>query len=420
MGLVLYNPPDSDFLSGGEHRYLPGRPATEGLNPHAKHHRRPLGWSTRKLDDAHLAGVAALFDDNGPRSRSLRQNYPKCNSHLVTLAKTNLRLNRQYGRYYNDPSRITRGHIQRSYRQAYDDNVRGGCELARSGLVLPGEDSGRGEGPRGRCRSGSRSRSNSPPSLDRQDAFRDPLTTKKRSCRTALMSAEDVEVEELYRAGLLYDKDQDEELYRMGLLYDDGSERGSGFTLDTIVHDEPVYKVNTRPAKRGRRNGRHQDVKEEWVEFELSLELSYAAISEDPELAAYLKATNEKDTSGLAMSPKTKRIESAERDNQPLTVIYELEDDDYSQEDTSDEKGLMDGFNNHGNLNGVKENGAEDDDEAWAFVNDNESNDGSAGCDAVGTSMIHPEQDAWVHVHHPSGSDTNPAGSRRDRDEHGS
>ncbi|KAK4207685.1 hypothetical protein QBC37DRAFT_298170 [Rhypophila decipiens] len=404
MGLVLYNPPDSEFLSGGEHRYLPGRPATEGLNPHAKHHRRPLSWSTRKLDDAHLAGVAALFDDNGPRSRSLRQNHPKCNSHLVTLAKTNLRLNRQYGRYCNDPSRITRGHIQRSYRQAYDDNVRGGRELARSGLVLPGEDAG----SRGRCRSGSRSRSNSPPSLDRQDAFRDPLTTKKRSYRTALMSAEDVE-------------DQDEELYRMGLLYDDDSERGSGFTLDTIVHDEPVYKVNTRPAKRGRRNGRKEEPKEDWVEFELPLELSYAAISQDPELAAYLKATNEEDTGGPALSPRKRRTESPERDNQPLTVIYELEDDDYSQEDISDEEVLMDGFNNHGNLYGAKENEAEEDDEAWAFINDdNDSNDGTDGCDAAGISMMHQEQDVWVHVHHPSGSDPDPAGSRGDRDEHGS
>jgi hypothetical protein len=48
--------------------------------------------------------------------------------------------------------------------------------------------------------------------------------------------------------------ESDAELYRLGLLYDNEQERGSGFTLDSITHAEPIYDV--RPAKRAKKGRR--------------------------------------------------------------------------------------------------------------------------------------------------------------------
>lgn len=68
------------------------------------------------------------------------------------------------------------------------------------------------------------------PRLERQEAFRVP--------------------EMVYMSDVV---ENDAELYRMGLLYDDDHVRGSGFSLNTIVHSDPIYPI--RPAKRGRGAG---------------------------------------------------------------------------------------------------------------------------------------------------------------------
>ncbi|KAK6953115.1 hypothetical protein Daesc_005415 [Daldinia eschscholtzii] len=94
------------------------------------------------------------------------------------------------------------------------------------------------------------------PRLERQEAFREPKTQ-----------------------GFYSDVVEDDaDLYKLGLLYDDEHSRGSYFSLDAIVHDEPVYSI--RPAKRARKQ--HQE------KSYSHLDLSYALINSDADLGLYL------------------------------------------------------------------------------------------------------------------------------------
>lgn len=79
-------------------------------------------------------------------------------------------------------------------------------------------------------------RTNRRPSLERQGAFRDATTTKRRMSVDA--------------------PSDDAELYRLGLLYDNEHACGAGFGLDTIVHDEPLYSVSVAPGRSRSRRGR--------------------------------------------------------------------------------------------------------------------------------------------------------------------
>ncbi|KAI0122504.1 hypothetical protein F4814DRAFT_408973 [Daldinia grandis] len=91
--------------------------------------------------------------------------------------------------------------------------------------------------------------SRSKPRLERQEAFREPKTQ-----------------------GFYSDVvEDDSDLYKLGLLYDDEHSRGSYFSLDAIIHDEPVYSI--RPAKRARKQRTEQSY--------LHLDLSYALLSSD-------------------------------------------------------------------------------------------------------------------------------------------
>ncbi len=174
------------------------------------------------------------------------------------------------------------------------DDEQEGRALARSTTRLPSDHA----------------REQRPPSLERQEAFRDSSTSKKRS-----FSGLD-ELVEL------------EELYRIGLLYDDEHERGSGFSLDTIVHDEPLFQI--RPAKRGR--GRKRNADDDGPQSHapvLPLELSFSALGADEALAAFLTfpAQHELVPEARDRSPSAS-ASSAERKaaSQPvLTTIYELE-----------------------------------------------------------------------------------------------
>ncbi|KAK8108675.1 hypothetical protein PG984_014476 [Apiospora sp. TS-2023a] len=93
--------------------------------------------------------------------------------------------------------------------------------LARSDIPLPGDSS------------------HSKPRLERQGAFRGT------SMGGGFVSSDDV-------------VENDADLYRLGLLYDDGDEegnRGPGFDLNAIVHDEPVYAVRlSRQKRKGGKN----------------------------------------------------------------------------------------------------------------------------------------------------------------------
>ncbi|KAF3059866.1 hypothetical protein GL218_04653 [Daldinia childiae] len=98
--------------------------------------------------------------------------------------------------------------------------------------------------------------SRSKPRLERQEAFREPKTQ-----------------------GFYSDVvEDDSDLYKLGLLYDDEHTRGSYFSLDAIVHDEPVYSI--RPAKRARKQRKEESY--------LHLDLSYALLSSDIDVGPFL------------------------------------------------------------------------------------------------------------------------------------
>ncbi|KXH43412.1 hypothetical protein CSAL01_05204 [Colletotrichum salicis] len=140
-----------------------------------------------------------------------------------------------------------RGQTPRSSRQWRTDEAAEGRTLASSGHRLPGEH-------------------RRTPSLEREDAFRDPRTTK----------------------GLLYPPEDAPDiaaLYRMGLLYDDEHLRGSVFGLNVIDHySEPEYTM--RPAKRARKSKPQQIPYDDDVQ--LALDLSLAELGRDESFAQFL------------------------------------------------------------------------------------------------------------------------------------
>ncbi|KAM0334495.1 hypothetical protein ACHAQA_001524 [Verticillium albo-atrum] len=121
-----------------------------------------------------------------------------------------------------------------------DDGVR----LARSSVPLPSDNS-----------------RNRVPSLERQNAFWDPRTTKR-----PVTLSDDAEVAELYR---------------LGLLYDDDHARGSGFVLDAIVREAPAYSITTRARKRTRRGSKASSIG-------LQMDWDFTGLEEDDEVARYL------------------------------------------------------------------------------------------------------------------------------------
>lgn len=104
------------------------------------------------------------------------------------------------------------------------------------------------------------------------------------------------------------------ELYRLGLLYDDEYERGSGFSLDRIAREEPVYAVRTRPARPTRRARMARNL-------ELA-GLAFSAFGQDEALAGWMASPSP--------SPLRREFDMAVSlaplDTPRLTVIYELVD----------------------------------------------------------------------------------------------
>lgn len=139
------------------------------------------------------------------------------------------------------------------------------------------------------------------PTLEREDAFRDANTSKATlRQRGSLPLTEDEQIAELYR---------------MGLLYDDEQDRGDGFNLNSINHEEPIYTI--RLAKRARKNkARGYD-----TDQQLYLDLSFSDLGDNDAIARYLMSSA---LSGQGEDAGVERTEE-QREFAPLRVIYEVE-----------------------------------------------------------------------------------------------
>ncbi|KAF5004783.1 hypothetical protein FDECE_8722 [Fusarium decemcellulare] len=162
---------------------------------------------------------------------------------------------------------------------SWSSNEVEGQDLARSNVPLPSD----------------RFRLVRKPTLEREEAFRDASTAKLRRSQTA---TDDAEVAELYR---------------MGLLYDDEQDRGEGFDLNSIEHEEPVYSI--RPAKRSRKNKKSHSFS---FNEPLHLDLSFTDLGGDQTIAQFLASSSEASDDGDIP-------EASSRSFAPLRVIYELD-----------------------------------------------------------------------------------------------
>lgn len=207
----------------------------------------------------------------------------------------------------SDPSRL-RNHIEADLRWKYHleeecprrQSKRGrvisslghesSIELARSKIELPSDRKLQ------RC-----------PSLERQDAFCDARTRGRVQVTKKMFAAplgdDDAQVAELYRMGLLYDE------------LDSQSPTGSDINLNDIQHEEPAYSI--RPARRSRksRNNHYND--------DLPLNLSFADLGTDNDLAPYLSSQGDNGTSTSSQSFEQQSRRSSQQ-TAPLRVIYEL------------------------------------------------------------------------------------------------
>ncbi|KAK5659494.1 hypothetical protein OQA88_695 [Cercophora sp. LCS_1] len=266
MGLVLQDP--SDPLSYSN-RYLPGNRDPHS-NPRARHPRRPFAWSQAKTFKHHdQLTYPDVYGVTDPRP------------HHITLFNALAARHRDP----HHPGDATQSARHRRKPRYWDDAAEG-VEIACSELKLPGDSARR------------------PPSLERQNAFRDARTAKKmkRSFAQQALAADDAE------------------LYRLGVLYDDEYERGDGFSLDAIQRDMPFSVTVKQSKKRGRKERREED-------YALDLALSFAALGDDEALAAFLMgpAEDELEFAELGAEHTQGKTRKAE---QGLTIVYELEDDE--------------------------------------------------------------------------------------------
>lgn len=207
------------------------------------------------------------------------------------------------------------------------------------------------------------------PSLERQDAFcegRRGVGLKKQvqmlQCEGTRGRKRPIEVD-------------DDELYRMGLLYDDEHERGEGFGMDMI--ERGSVEVRVVPA-RGRRGGKGRkvtldrtatavgqddddDKDAEWEEerWKLDLALSFAQLGDDDALAAFLMAPGAEERVVGGAGRVMRRHEG-------LTVVYELEEDScWTQRPELEDE--------------------------WAFLDTKERDDNDKSATAT-----NPDTDAWI------------------------
>ncbi|KAK4143193.1 uncharacterized protein C8A04DRAFT_12628 [Dichotomopilus funicola] len=288
-----------------------------------------------------------------------------------------LRRRAQLARNSPEPSPSS-SHDASPRRSPWSADADEGCVLARSTLALPGEDLTPewGSAPRGssedeispssqssqssqsstqsrrsRRRSGGGSGGSQdgegekrrPPSLERQDAFRDEKTAKKppQSWATPRVIPRNHYDDDNNNNHNSSDNDEDiAELYRLGVLYDDVHERGSGFSLAQIDHVEPTYSLRVRPQ----RSRRRAEEREEWGGREgddwyhepsglSAVDLAVSAFGEDERVAGWLLSgtSSFSQTTSMPSQPQSQQRTTTQHDGQLVTVIYELEDDDYHE-----------------------------------------------------------------------------------------
>ncbi|KAJ3941995.1 uncharacterized protein N0V96_007480 [Colletotrichum fioriniae] len=221
MGLRLHNSSSDALDLDLTQRYLPHGPSQV----------------SRPQPRAHYNGAYFHPDGSIALSRELA-------NHKLPLLDLVLTANHQKRARRQRQTRQSQTH--RSSRQWRIDEAAEGRTLASSGHKLPGEH-------------------RRTPSLERQDAFRDPRTTK----------------------AWLYPDDAPDiaELYQMGLLYDDEHLRGPAFGLDAIDrYAEPEYTM--RPTKRARKSKPQQISYDD--DLQLALDLSLAELGRDESFAQFL------------------------------------------------------------------------------------------------------------------------------------
>ncbi|KJR81492.1 uncharacterized protein SPSK_01161 [Sporothrix schenckii 1099-18] len=190
------------------------------------------------------------------------------------------------------------------------------------------------------CPARARRTTHRPPSLERQGAFCDATTAKRRLSES-----------DRGRGG----GNPDDDLYRLGLLYDSEHACGADFGLDSIVHDAPVYSISISQGRpRGRARGRScgPDAFHEIAEAEAEAEaasdefgaglapstdrnvdptlpelgLSLANLADDAALARFLH--DEEMTAYLAANPEGDAEVASDLhalpSTSPMHVIYEL------------------------------------------------------------------------------------------------
>jgi hypothetical protein len=265
MALILEPTPDINLCRLSDHRYLPPEPdRTKHLNrslDYLSNGAIRLNWSKRK---------SVLY---------LNTPIPEYKQPLLDL-----------DRRPDSSDRVNRRRQLHRNRQRWSSERDEGQDLARSTVPLPSDNFRRPT----RC-----------PSLERQEAFRDPATSKRNLQASISSLYGDVDVDTA-------------ELYRLGLLYDDEHSRGSGFNLNTIVHEEPTFAL--RPSKRARKinDSRGCDLEQ----HSLQLDLSFAQLGQDDRIAQYLISPSPSEASDDETIQHRSEDRSSKRP--PLKVIYEL------------------------------------------------------------------------------------------------
>ncbi|KAK3936502.1 hypothetical protein QBC46DRAFT_394870 [Diplogelasinospora grovesii] len=309
MGLPLYQTSsDSVLLDSLTEPGSLGRRGRE--NPRAKHPHKPFSWGSDKL-----LKIEANYRQQLAREPWAEPELKK--HHLAAFTAEVSHFRNRRGSHWSS-TKLTRNRLGSHTRTRWT------AADTDEGVALAHDDRVQLPCDRGRRR---------PPSLERQDAFRDESTStstrrnKKRSYRhiTSSQSSNDSERDV-------------EELYRLGLLYDNEHERGSGFSFDAIAHDEPLYRCNVRPAKRGRNSQTRKNHKQFPDEVLLPLNLSFAELREDEALAAFLISPSHSEL--LETSVVVEPVRGGSQVEVPLRVIYELEveEDTYNSGEEEEEE----------------------------------------------------------------------------------
>ncbi|KAK1833680.1 hypothetical protein QBC39DRAFT_328949 [Podospora conica] len=335
MAPVLFlNESTSSILDSGD---TPSQSVPPDRLPRSKHARRPFHWSRPKTYTRHrLASSTDPADAISvrPHHRTL---------YVAHVARH---------RVPREPETVwwNANHLPRKAGSHFESRLgEEDVELARcDDFQLPGQ-------PR-------------VPSLERQDAFcegRRGVRLRKQAhlqCEETRGRKRPVEVD-------------DEELYRMGLLYDNEHERGEGFGMDMIERGPVEVRVVPARGRRGRKGRKvtfddttpavDQDDKDaEWEEerWKLDLALSFAQLGDDAALAAFLMAPGAEEKVVGGAGRVTRRHEG-------LTVVYELEEDScWTQRPELEDE--------------------------WAFLDDtttNERDDNEKSATAT-----NPDTDAWI------------------------